>query len=224
MKERFVREVQRKIFAGELLPGEQLPPERELAAQMGISRSLVNVGILDLESKGFVKVVPRCGTFVQDCRKNPTPQTLAALMSYDSTKLDYSLFHSLTDTRLLVERECVRLSVALGDPTIFAGMREAWERMQTDRQDELKDALMDYHYHLTKASGNLVYPMIFKGFELVLRHLMETYLQQKLRHEEYMSLHEDLLVALEAMDAKAADEALVGILGISIGVLEKPYK
>jgi DNA-binding FadR family transcriptional regulator len=54
LKERFVREIQSKIFAGELQPGDQLPSERELAAQMGISRSLVNMGILELESKGFV--------------------------------------------------------------------------------------------------------------------------------------------------------------------------
>ena len=97
LKERFVQEIQRKIFAGELLPGEQLPPERELAAQMGISRSLVNVGILDLESKGFVDVVPRTGTFVIDYRENPTPDTLAALMHYDSEPLDYALFQNFCE-------------------------------------------------------------------------------------------------------------------------------
>jgi len=223
LKERFVREMQRKIFAGELLPGEQLPPERELAAQMGISRSLVNVGILDLESKGFVQVVPRTGTFVQDYRNNPTPQTLAALMSYDSEPLDYTLFQSLVDTRLLVQRECVRLSVEQGDPAIFAGMQEALERMDAKSQDKLVAALFNFHYRLTKASGNLIYPMIFSGFKLALHHLMVTHLQQQPNPKKYIRMHEELLDALIAGDAAAADDAIVSIMNTSISVLKKHY-
>ena len=223
LKERFVREVQRKIFAGELLPGEQLPPERELAAQMGISRSLINVGILDLESKGFVEVVPRTGTFVQDYRRNPTPETLAALMHYDSESLDYSLFKSLVDTRLLVQRECVRLSVEQKDPAVFAGMQEALERMNTESRDELVEALFDFHYELTKASGNLIYPMIYSGFKLALHHLMVTHLQEQPNPRKYVRMHEVLLTALIAEDAPAADDAIVNIMDTSINVLKKHY-
>ena len=224
LKERFVREIQRKIFAGELQPGEQLPPERELAAQMGVSRSLVNVGILDLESKGFVKVEPRCGTFVTDYRKNPTPQTLSALMSYDSTKLDSTLFKSLVDTRRLVERECVRLSIARNDPTIFEGMQDALDRMHlalaSQEQGEGVDALFDFHYQLTHASGNLIYPMFFKGFETALRRLMKANLQRLTDYEHYIHMHEEMLSALQAFDTAAADDAIIRILNAAISVLE----
>jgi len=223
LKERFVREMQRKIFAGELLPGEQLPPERELAAQMGISRSLVNVGILDLETKGFVEVVPRTGTFVLDYRNNPTPETLNALMHYDSEPLDYALFKSLVDTRLLVQRECVRLSVAQGDPAVFDDMAEALERMNPDSQDDLVTAMFDFHYRLTKASGNLVYPMIFSGFKHALHHLMVTHMKQQPNPKKYIRLHQDLFDALVASDAPAADEAIIKIMDTSIAVLKKHY-
>lgn len=224
LKARFVREMQRKIFTGALSPGEQLPPERELAAQMGISRSLVNVGILELESKGFVKVEPRRGTFIMDYKKNPTPQTLAALMSYDSTQMDYTLFQSLMDTRKLVERECVRLSAGRGNPAAYAGMREALGRMRGAAAAALVDALFDYHYLLTQASGNDVYPMIFKGFELALRRLMESHLRQRPEHKAYIDLHEALLDALEQADAAAADDAIMSILSLGVSVLEQPYK
>jgi len=224
LKERFVREVQRKIFAGELLPGEQLPPERELAAQMGVSRSLVNVGILDLESKGFVRVEPRCGTFVVDYRKNPTPQTLAALMSYDSNKLDVTLFKSLVDTRRLVERECIRLCIENNDPSVYDGMYEALEHLHAAKaQDALVDALFDFHYQLTQASGNLIYPIIFKGFETALRRLMGASLQRQKTHKEYFRMHDELLDALEANDLAAADEGIIKILDYTIGILEGFY-
>ncbi|MDR2035690.1 MAG: FCD domain-containing protein [Coriobacteriales bacterium] len=220
LKERFVREIQRKIFAGELLPGEQLPPERELAVQLGVSRSLINVGILDLESRGFVKVEPRCGTFVTDYRKDPTPQTLSALMSYDSTMLDSSLFKSLVDTRRLVERECIRLSIALGDVSAYESMQEALERMRaTQDPDDLVVAVFDFHYRLTKASGNLIYPMFFKGFERALHRLMGASLARQTNHEEYFQIHEELLRALQAFDTAAADEAITHIINLATAVL-----
>jgi DNA-binding FadR family transcriptional regulator len=222
LKERFVREIQRKIFAGELQPGVQLPPERELAAQMGVSRSLVNVGILDLESKGFVRVEPRIGTFVTDYRNEPTPQTLAALMSYDSTKLDFSLFKSLVDTRRLVERECIRLSIAKGDPTAFEGMKEALDRMRAAEtlEDEV-DAVFTFHYELTRASGNLIYPMFFQGFQAALRRLMGENLKRQSNHSIYIQVHEELFSAIQSYDTATADDAIIRILNAAVGVLEE---
>ena len=39
LKERVISELENKILSGELQPGDRLPPERELALALGISRS-----------------------------------------------------------------------------------------------------------------------------------------------------------------------------------------
>ncbi len=44
LKANFINAMQAKILSGELKPGDRLPPERELAQQMGISRGSVNQG------------------------------------------------------------------------------------------------------------------------------------------------------------------------------------
>ena len=44
LKAGFVEIMEAKIFSGELKPGDRLPPERELALQLGISRGSVNQG------------------------------------------------------------------------------------------------------------------------------------------------------------------------------------
>ena len=110
LKKSFVDEMQSRILSGQLKPGDRLPPERELAEELGISRGSVNQGILDLERMGFLRVVPRKGTFVADYIKNATPLTIAAIMNYDSTMYDAELFRGFMDFRILVERECVRLA------------------------------------------------------------------------------------------------------------------
>ena len=112
LKAGFVEIMEAKIFSGELKPGDRLPPERELALQLGISRGSVNQGILDMARMGFLRIVPRRGTFVADYVRNATPETLAAIMSYDSALVDSALFKDLMELRILVELECTRLACA----------------------------------------------------------------------------------------------------------------
>ena len=110
LKQNCTQAIMSKIISGELKPGDRLPPERELAEMMGISRSSVNQSVLELESMGFLNIQPRRGTVVRDYRKYPTPQSLAAIMSYDSVELDHSIFSDMMDFRRLVEMECARLA------------------------------------------------------------------------------------------------------------------
>lgn len=97
LKQNCTQAIMSKIISGELKPGDRLPPERELAEMMGISRSSVNQSVLELESMGFLNIQPRRGTVVRDYRKYPTPQSLAAIMSYDSVELDHSIFSDMMD-------------------------------------------------------------------------------------------------------------------------------
>ena len=49
----FMEIMKNQILSGELKPGDRLPPERELAEQLGFSRGSVNQGMLDLARMGF---------------------------------------------------------------------------------------------------------------------------------------------------------------------------
>ena len=51
--ERYLRSL---IFAGHFLPGDRLPPERELAEQLGIARITLRSAIRSLETQGFIVV------------------------------------------------------------------------------------------------------------------------------------------------------------------------
>lgn len=62
--------------------GSQLPPERELARQMQVSRAVVNGGLAELAQQGFLEVRPRQGTCVADYRRKGNLSTLIAIMEY----------------------------------------------------------------------------------------------------------------------------------------------
>jgi DNA-binding transcriptional MocR family regulator len=60
-----VGELERAIEAGELKDGDRLPSERQLAAQLGLSRTTVVSSYRELESRGLVRGHVGRGTFVR---------------------------------------------------------------------------------------------------------------------------------------------------------------
>ncbi len=53
-----------KILAGEYMPGDMLPTEKELCAQFGATRATVRKGLNELENLGFIRSNPGKGCFV----------------------------------------------------------------------------------------------------------------------------------------------------------------
>jgi DNA-binding transcriptional MocR family regulator len=117
------------IAKGELPSGSRLPPERELANRLSISRTTVVSAYRELESKGLLRGYVGRGTFV--CAA-PEPSgtpfawrgkiAAAALRSSDSTLRD-ALRHA-SDSRLL--------SLAAGEPALDCFPSDAFERAVSD--------------------------------------------------------------------------------------------
>mgnify|MGYP000134177198 CR=1 FL=1 len=57
LTDQFVQKIESMIISGELMPGDQLPPARELSARMGVSRPVISAGLIELEKMGFVEIV-----------------------------------------------------------------------------------------------------------------------------------------------------------------------
>src|SRR5580704_7637672 len=81
---RLVSRLLELIDRGDLRPGEQLPPERELAKILNISRASLRTGIVSLEVIGVLKSRHRQGTFVSPeilRRESNSPQTNGGFVS-----------------------------------------------------------------------------------------------------------------------------------------------
>lgn len=67
------------ILRGELAVGERLPPERELAAQLGVSRLTLRAALATLDAAGLITVRRGSGYFVRDFVRDGGPDLLAGL-------------------------------------------------------------------------------------------------------------------------------------------------
>ena len=64
LSERITSQISDAIINGELKPGDRLPPERELAEQFGVSRTVVRDAIKMLSGRGVLQVRREAGIFV----------------------------------------------------------------------------------------------------------------------------------------------------------------
>ena len=212
-----------KILSGDLKAGDWLLPEREIAKEMGVSRSSVHLGVLELVEKGFLKTVPRRGTVVCDYRKHPTPGSLTLLMSYGSVELEQALFSDMMETRLLLETESARLACDHIYETTFQEMQDIVKALgQADA--DVTDLLYGFHYRLVQASGNSIYSMIFRGFEPVLRSLIALhYNEPSADLPESIQRHQALLEAIRAKEETLAAQLAREIIAQGITAIEPQY-
>lgn len=206
LKELFVTEIESMILSGELSIGEKLPPERELAQQMQISRSVVNDGIADLAQRGFLTIVPRQGTYVADYKKHGTIDILIAIMKNGSITEDY--IHSVLDMRQI----CMDYALECAMPDItednIRELRQVLDAFHTTPiPHEWAELMYQFDHLLTVFSGNILLPILFSSFKIPNVMLLERFF--KLHGLEPMARRNALLLkAIEQRDVVRAKEAI----------------
>lgn len=165
LKELFISNIEAKILSGELPVGQQLPPERQLAQSMGVSRAVVNSGIVELENRGFLDVRPRVGTFVADYRRAGTMETLKSIMTYNRGRLRNEEIRSILEVRDALDKLAVAdiiPHVTELDNMLLLEKVEAIRQARDSRQ--AAEAAFAFQHELAMLSGNTLLPLIFRSF------------------------------------------------------------
>lgn len=135
---------------GELRPGDRLPPERELARQLCISRPSLRESISHLATFGILKSVHGVGTFVT-----------VGVQSSPISKFDEfydSSYRQMFETRLALEPEIAFLAAERATERQIQGLADAVLEMSasTDNPDEYLIHDIRFHRMVTLACGNPV--------------------------------------------------------------------
>jgi GntR family transcriptional repressor for pyruvate dehydrogenase complex len=96
------------ILRGAHAPGERLPPERELAVTLGVSRLTLRAALARLEAEGLVRARQGDGVHVLDPRRHAT----LALLSHLSLARQPELVRAFLELRRAVACEAVALAAA----------------------------------------------------------------------------------------------------------------
>jgi DNA-binding FadR family transcriptional regulator len=152
---RLVHELGRRIVAGQFAPGEQLPTEADLVAQLGSGRSAVREAVKVLTAKGLVRTRTKTGTVVQpeSSWNLLDPDVLA--WRYQNGASDRQL-DDLAGVRIAFEPEAARLAARVKDRGGIAAVQAAYRRMEEtiDSPDEFIAADLEFHRAIVAAGGN----------------------------------------------------------------------
>jgi GntR family transcriptional repressor for pyruvate dehydrogenase complex len=204
--EQIVQQVEDSIHKGTLKAGDQLPPERELAQQFGVSRTAVREAVKALHEKGLVEAYPGRGTFITDGTSYSMRQSLDRMVKVGQA--EGSAF--LAEVRAILEPEIAALAATRADTEDLSSMREQVAVMDgaCKDPDAFIEADLDFHLALAEAAANPIILSLIDSIVGLLREQRMGIFQVEGGPERGQHHHKKILKAIELRDPPGAREAM----------------
>ncbi|HEV8692162.1 MAG TPA: FadR/GntR family transcriptional regulator, partial [Ideonella sp.] len=189
---------------GGFTPGTRLPPERELALQLGVSRPSLREALLALEIEGRVEVRMSSGVYV--CA--PPPGASEALSLGDSPS-------ELMQARSVLESSIIGLAMARATAPGLERVKSFLEKMrqEVNRGQVPLEADRGFHVAIAEMTGNSVLVRLvgelFDGRYGLISSQLTRRAESARTWAAAVREHEAIYQALEARDLQGAVAAMV---------------
>ena len=215
--EHIVEQIHALIREGRWAPGDQIPPERELAERFRVSRTSVREALRALEMQGIIDSRQGGGTFVRTADRETLVPPLAAAILRGQRELAEVL-----EVRELIEPGIARLAaVRATDEHVseLEGLLES-QRACIAEQRSFVEEDTAFHYTLARAADNHILLRLHNVILDLLRESRQSYLHVPERPQMSLRGHEAILRAIKARDGDAAYRAsLAHITEVRDGIL-----
>ncbi len=211
LKDVCIKRFEGLILSGAFTAGEKLPPERELAKRLGVSRPVVHEALVDVAAKGLVTITPRKGAMVNDFRRKGSVSLLVSLLEYHDGKLDARLVEGLLNMRMLMEVENARLAARHRTAAQMAEFRKLLAAEAAVDRDAVQEiTVLDFEFHLTLAisTDNLLYPLMLNSFRPVYTNLSGQFFRDSDVVEKVFAFHKKIVSALANQDEQLAADLM----------------
>ncbi len=192
------------ISAGEYTPGARLPPERDLAKQLGVSRPSVREALIALEVEGLLDVRVGSGIYVTDPAKRRQRHALQG----DAGPFD------VISARALIEGECAALAAKAAGPAQLDAIRAAHDSVIRESRHDHNPLVADrlFHVRIAEASGNSALVLAMQTLWDQRMGPLYRSLERKLEYPkmaaETVREHEAIVSAIMRRDPRAARSAM----------------
>ena len=186
----------RAIEAGRLQLGSELPPERELAEALGISRNSLRecMSILNfmgiVENRGNRKILVKNADYFRKARS--------------LLELSYSAdtFEDFMEFRRTNEREIARLACRRATEEDLERLRVSVERLESDETDYLAD--VEFHVNLAYASHNTIFAAMLDFVNCLILELRMRFFEREDYHGKTAEAHRRIYEAVRERDEELA--------------------
>lgn len=186
------------ILENNLTAGAPLPPEMELARQLGVSRSSVREAVKALESLGILETRRGSGLFVQDFSFEPLLENLPYGLLFDLSQLA-----DLLAIRRVLETGMVETALTVITPEQLSHLRGLTRQMlaRAERGQTFPDEDREFHATLFAGLQNQVLLKLLDTFWLTFHKAAQL---TDLQDRDPMRTYRDHVAILEAVEAGEA--------------------
>lgn len=203
-----------RIVSGALAPGDLLPTEALLGAQLGISRPSLREGLRALALKGLVEGRTRRGTTV-------TPRSHWNVLDADVLRWlslappDPAFFMDLLDIRMIIEPAAARLAAARATTGQILDMEAAYRGMVAATPHDMETCCahdLTLHELIITATGNQMLIRFAAAIRTALLACVRIASNARESYENSLAEHQAVAVAIRRRDPDEAEKAMRNLL------------
>jgi GntR family transcriptional repressor for pyruvate dehydrogenase complex len=204
--EQIAEQIKQRILSGDLQDGDQLPTERELAEQFGVSRTAVREAIKALTQSGLVEVRPGRGTFANYDTVRAVKRSLDLMIRIESA----GRWADLVEIREILEPEIASLAAMRAKEEHITTMREAVAAMDAALDDAEAFITADDEFHLALARGtqNALIPTLIDSIVDLLHEQRKRIFAVRGGPQRGQYHHKRILEAISRRDPQAAHQVM----------------
>lgn len=199
-------QIRELIERGGFEVGTRLPPERDLAQQLGVSRPSLREALIALDVEGRVEVRSGSGVYVSAVPVDRAPAAQPASLGESPSQL--------MEARSVIEGEVVVFACARVNDERIARLRELMKTMEAEIGHRALRVELDRQFHLMLAeiSGNAVLSRLvgelFDERHSPISAKISSRFESARTWKAALQEHQAILDALEARDPIAAQAAM----------------
>lgn len=201
------------IKSGEYSAGEKLPPERELALQLGLSRNLLREAIGALEALGVLDVRKRLGIFVSDTGFHELIENDRFLPLWPS-----DLIPQFYEMRLTLDVKAAQLAALRRNEAELQKMNDCIREMEAIDISTPRGKKVHGHYEfllhslVVAASHNTIFSRVFEGLMMVMDRNAKILHVNLTKDEKWARAvavhHREIVTAIRERDADLAGKIM----------------
>ncbi len=197
--------LKQQIATGKFQPGHQLPSERELQAELGVSRLPLREALARLQALGLIRIRHGKGAFVE---KEVSTSALSDVLITLFNHQDQNRLRDLVEARGLLESEITALASQQATVAQLDALEKSLQEHVAAVEDPNLFADLDYafHHELATIAGNSFLLLMHEALGPHIRSFLLTYSQSS---EERLKAHQRNLALLHAIrsgDPKLASQ------------------
>ena len=202
-----VKEIQRRISDREIKSGDMLPPQSDIAAEFGVSRTVVREALKQLNIMGLIETKHGIGTYVSSLKPSSLLESLSPLMLMDQSTID-----EFFEARMHIESIVAYQAAKKAELKDINDLEKKIFRMKEDLKEGNLEAFskrdMDFHFFIAKASKNKVLARIIQIIRDLLQQIIGDVYKDGQSANSFLNHNIKIVKAIKERDPENAQKLM----------------